>query len=348
MALALRRRIRGSSVARTPINGPRRLASRSKCIPWPCVVVAVLLVLAINFWYNADKAKLFYEASHNLLDVHLKNLYQTHLPPHSQSLSRSGEEENVEIGTIIETQANSHSHPPILYGHVHMAKTGGTSLNGILANTFERVCGHKGYSYDAFQDNEREKRNKGRVKAQGRSRVFLNTMMEIGFEECDYISVETDWLFWNKTFGSFHGLRMELHVPCRHRIDHLMSQCNNIKKKIACDANTDTELIESVKKCFLFLSRYDHGLKKNFDVKCFDFKRQFTNYTNYMSGILQKRRFESKYVQRHTNLPRNKTDECIWENAPVLEKVDKYLLENIPYYQFCDKCMGSENEIALA
>jgi len=41
------------------------------------------------------------------------------------------------------------NHPPILYGHVHMAKTGGTSLNGIIANKFDHVCGHKGYSYDA-------------------------------------------------------------------------------------------------------------------------------------------------------------------------------------------------------
>ena len=32
----------------------------------------------------------------------------------------------------------------IIYGHVHMAKTGGTNVNGILANKFERVCGHKG------------------------------------------------------------------------------------------------------------------------------------------------------------------------------------------------------------
>ena len=152
MALALRRRIRGSSVARTPINGPRRLASRSKCIPWPCVVVAVLLVLAINFSYNADNAKLFYETSHNLLDVHLKNLYQTHLPPHSQSLSRSGEEENVEIGTIIETQANSHSHPPILYGHVHMAKTGGgPATHQVEAGTGEKEESTKS---DKFQSEE--------------------------------------------------------------------------------------------------------------------------------------------------------------------------------------------------
>ena len=124
------------------------------------------------------------------------------------------------------------SHPPILYGHVHMAKTGGTSLNGIFANTFERVCGQKGYSYDAFQDNERAKMKveKGQhIRSEGRSRVFLPIKQEIGFEDCDYISAETSWSFWRDTFGNgrFHGLKMELHVPCRDRLDHLMSQCNH-------------------------------------------------------------------------------------------------------------------------
>jgi hypothetical protein len=36
-----------------------------------------------------------------------------------------------------------------------MAKTGGTELNGLLASNFERVCGHKGYSHDYYQFNER-------------------------------------------------------------------------------------------------------------------------------------------------------------------------------------------------
>eukprot|EP00986_Skeletonema_menzelii_P013959 scaffold8679_cov154-Skeletonema_menzelii.AAC.2 len=246
------------------------------------------------------------------------------------------------------------SHPPILYGHVHMAKTGGTSLNGILANTFEHVCGHKGYSYDAFQDNERAKikvKEGQNIRPEGRSRVFLPIMKEIGFEDCDYISAENSWMFWRDTFGNgkFHGLKMELHVPCRDRLDHLMSQCNYLRKEIACDAKTDEELFNSVKKCYVFLlDRYAHHLQKHFDVKCFDFKKQFTDYTEYMSGILQKRRFQSTpYVKRETNRPRNQTNECIWGNETVLEKVEKYLLETVPYYQFCDQCMGSENEITL-
>jgi len=250
-------------------------------------------------------------------------------------------------------QAGPHS--SILYGHVHIAKTGGTSLNGIMANTFERVCGNKGYSYDAFQDNERNKKKVmgGRViRPNGRSRVPFVTMEEIGFEECDYISVEHDWQFWKEYFGNctFHGLSMELHVPCRNRIDHLMSMCNfRPGRKIACNAKTDEELIESVKKCFFNMERYDHGLLNHFDVKCFDFKKQFTEYPKYMSGILRKRRFQSTpYVKKDTNLPRNKTDECIWENVTVLEKVEKYLLETFPYYQFCNTCMGSKNEITAA
>ena len=45
---------------------------------------------------------------------------------------------------------------------------------------------------------------------------------------------------------------------------------------------------------------------------------------------------------------RNKEEECIWYNDEVRAKVDKFLLEEIPYYQLCDRCMGSENEIATS
>ncbi|KAL7474643.1 hypothetical protein ACHAW6_000608, partial [Cyclotella cf. meneghiniana] len=129
-----------------------------------------------------------------------------------------------------------------------MAKTGGTSLNAILANKFEHVCGHKGYSYDAYQENERAKNQSGLIKLPEdqwtRGRVSAKEMRTIGFEDCDYISHEMYWPFWSNTFGDgkFHGMRMELHVPCRNRIDHLMSQCNHHapkKLELACNATTD-------------------------------------------------------------------------------------------------------------
>ncbi len=262
------------------------------------------------------------------------------------------------------TISNSSNHPPILYGHVHVAKTGGTSLNGILANKFDHVCGHKGYSYDAYQDNERAKQEGvvklglGAEQLWSRSRVNPAIMDAIGYENCDYISLEQPADYWMDYFANekFHNMKMELHIPCRDRLEHLMSMCNyqednswNLlqKTKIACNAKTDEELFASVRKCFLYLQRYNHALMGGFDVKCFDFKSQFTTYIDYMSGILSHRRFESEpYIHRETNDPRNKEEECIWYNPVVKEKVDKFLLENVQYYQFCDKCMGSENEIA--
>lgn len=35
----------------------------------------------------------------------------------------------------------------VISGHIHMAKISGTTINGGLALNYERVCGHKGYSY---------------------------------------------------------------------------------------------------------------------------------------------------------------------------------------------------------
>ena len=43
--------------------------------------------------------------------------------------------------------------PDTIFGLLHMAKTAGTTINGQLANQFERVCGNKGWSYDAYQAN---------------------------------------------------------------------------------------------------------------------------------------------------------------------------------------------------
>ena len=269
------------------------------------------------------------------------------------------------IDLICDTSNTAKSnHPPILYGHVHMAKTGGTSLNGIIANKFDNVCGHKGYSYDAYNDNEKAKASDGAVLGGGsqwsRSRVNPMVMENIGYENCDYVSSEKDWPFWVNHFGNgkFHGVNMELHVPCRNRMEHLMSMCNYeghgrerdeglpTKHTIACNAKTDKELFDSVQKCFLYLNRYDHTLLEQFDVKCFSFQNQFTKYIDHMSTILFLRRFESTpYVKRETNDVRNKEDECIWSNPEVMEKVDKFLLDTVPYYQFCDRCMGSENEI---
>jgi hypothetical protein len=185
-------------------------------------------------------------------------------------------------------------YPPygnVIYGHVHMAKTGGTSLNGILANRFERVCGHKGYSYNAYINNEiakekfSENRHFSRLEGFGPDLVRPQDMNDIGYEDCDYISQEIPYSRWIKMFGDakFLSTPMELHIPCRDPLDHLMSNCNYRHFHINCNSGDDA-FYKSVDKCVIFMNRFNQNLTKHFDVKCFDFKEQFTTYIDYMAS----------------------------------------------------------------
>jgi hypothetical protein len=47
--------------------------------------------------------------------------------------------------------------PPNTFGLIHIAKTAGSEINGNLTMHYERVCGNKGWSYDAISVNERKK-----------------------------------------------------------------------------------------------------------------------------------------------------------------------------------------------
>ena len=68
-----------------------------------------------------------------------------------------------------------------------------------------------------------------------------------------------------------------------------------------------------------------------------------------MKGFLEERRIETDhYVNMASNLPRDKSTECIWDKPKLLEKTNAWLLENIPYYKFCDECLGSKYELPLA
>ena len=165
--------------------------------------------------------------------------------------------------------------------------------------------------------------------------------------DCDYISHEIYASFWNKYFahGKFHGIHMELHIPCREPIDHLLSQCNEKHKTLNCSASTN-DYFESVKNCFTHLNRYNSNLHKKFDsIKCYDFKEQFTAYIDYMGERLQKRRIISEpYIKRTTNDPRNKTNECLLQRPDLMERTRNFLLR-VDYYKFCNSCIGSENDI---
>ena len=111
------------------------------------------------------------------------------------------------------TQGEGWVRPPAVCGLVYDAKTAGTKINGELANHFKRVCGNKGYSYNALRTNKQyvttiEKKD-GRLnnarkgvkhidgdscgllhKGADHGDVPIPLVEEIGFDDCDYVALE--------------------------------------------------------------------------------------------------------------------------------------------------------------
>lgn len=83
------------------------------------------------------------------------------------------------------------------------------------------------------------------------------------------------------------------------------------------------------------------------NLRCFDY-RKTGEYVNCMKDKLQARRISSLHRQHlDTNKPQNKTRECIWKSLELQVRT-RQLLMNYNYYQFCNECMGSENELNLS
>jgi hypothetical protein len=171
-------------------------------------------------------------------------------------------------------------------------------------------------------------------------------MVEEGFEDCDWISLEEPAGTWPKLFQNRGKWPLEFHVPCREPLDHFLSMCNHRKRQFNCSA---IDLGKEIENCALFLNRFSFALKALGELKCFA-PFPMENYIDYSYSLLQPRRLPVQHVHRDTNTKRTKNNECLLkdENAEVAEKVVKLLHVKYQYYQFCDACMGSMDELFKA
>ena len=251
-----------------------------------------------------------------------------------------------------------------VYGYLHMAKVAGTNLNGVLSMQFERVCGNKGYSYDAIQHNIAVSRNESKSASiflpndiysqlhsrYNRGRIPDVVTVEKGYHDCDYISEELKFQRWPELAELFgrHDKPLELHVPCREPIDHLMSICNYFEQNFNCNVSGHS-LRHEVEKFLAFSNRFSPVLQNvsNLNLKCFDNDATFSKYISYVAPKLQPRKITATYVNRYTNAPRHKDKECIWniDNAALQEKVRSIILKASSYHSYCDACLGSRDDL---
>jgi hypothetical protein len=264
---------------------------------------------------------------------------------------------------ILPNSNYTYTHSPVTYAHIHMAKTAGTEINGELAARFERVCGHKGYSFDSYGVNARnEAWKKTHPKEQlteqngpldsinkkeyNRGRVPTSLMFERGFQDCDWISIEDEFSLWQGIAREVHPFPIEFHVPCRDPVEHLLSMCNYRKKTLDCNI-TDDQIPLQLKRCILTMDRFDDREKyqvKSATLKCFN-PIPIEPYMDYMSTKLQLKRMSTPYVHRNTNRPRQKDKECLLQDKVLQQKVKSYLEAAFPIYRFCKTCVGSKDDL---
>ncbi|KAL7571325.1 hypothetical protein ACA910_007644 [Epithemia clementina (nom. ined.)] len=276
---------------------------------------------------------------------------------------------------LVTTNTTTNDDEPLTYLHIHMAKTAGSTVNGYLAAQYERVCGNKGYSYDFYRYNQRvhdqihgNNKSGSGINMQleqlghandtirrafgdiwNRGRVPQQFVDEIGYEDCDYISLEFPWQEWSKRFDASDNI--ELHVPCRDPLVHLLSNCNHRHVNFNCQA---PDLIQESARCFKYLDRFDvklsHILRNDSTTnsstyghsrfKCFD-AIPVEPYLDYMGQRLQRKRKPAQYTHRSTNVKRDEKRECLLqpENKALAERVGKLLVEHYDYFAWCQDCL---------
>jgi len=250
----------------------------------------------------------------------------------------------------------------VTYGLVHMARSGGSAINRIFALKYERVCGNKGYSYNAYEINERKRLTPplNYTDIQITTKIMTRHVnktgkkikedaYKVGFDDCDYIAMEQKAGMWQEHMGNLHR-PLELHVPCRDPIDHLMSMCAFNHREFRCNVS-NKELQKQVNACTNnFLGRFsiDMALSPNFTMKCFSSPSKIDDYIEYMGETLQKRRIQGEYFDITSNkFERHKETECIWEkvNEGVRRKLEEMIINHHEYFKYCKNCIGSENDL---
>lgn len=171
-------------------------------------------------------------------------------------------------------------------------------------------------------------------------------MDEIGYESCDWISNEIAWDWW-KQFEKWYT-PMELHIPCRSPLDHLMSALNHVNKGFRCD-DTWKEQVDWILTNWPGKYRFSMKLLAipNIHVKCIKYENLINGqYFESMLSKLNHRPITRTITKYKTNKVRHGEKECIWRNITLGHKIHNYMIAHSDYYKWCDMCLSNTHSIA--
>lgn len=256
----------------------------------------------------------------------------------------------------------------VIYGHVHVAKTAGSSLVDLLVSKYDGVCSNK-MSSRMVNDNQRfiGPHCKKKMKDSRNLTRYSSPTYPPGVDECDlgdnkcvwndhgcdYVSSEGKATFWTDVNWN---RPMELHVPCKDEINLLMSNCYYRRGDSGFDCSpektTENALTSQIRHCFAanrITNRFNEKLvedaeSNNITLKCFDNNITFDTYQDYMDERLPHRGIMAEMKMCRPRL-RNKETECIWKDPSLIKRVIKILRKKYYYFDYCNRCLGSSDDI---
>uniref|UniRef100_A0A7S2IHD6 Uncharacterized protein n=1 Tax=Helicotheca tamesis TaxID=374047 RepID=A0A7S2IHD6_9STRA len=227
------------------------------------------------------------------------------------------------------TTSRSSTKNKVRYGHLHMAKTAGTALNQAMAKLYKNVCGNKGFTFKTdFQLIQRRELFK-----------------DVNYEDCDWISSEKPASFWDALVDPQQAV--ELHVPCRDPVHHLMAIVKYEDEVFDCDA---ANMKRQVDRFMTYVVNRFHPrlYRRNLDMKCFDYFAvpQYVDYmSQYLDAVPKHRIADFIRPMGAPANPRRVDDECIWKDKELVKSVEEYMISKYHYYDFCSKCIGTDRDL---
>ena len=114
----------------------------------------------------------------------------------------------------------------------------------------KKKIGRKKKAGKAFRCNDQY----GIRPRQDRGRPYQYIMDDIGYESCDYICNEVKSKFWFDLITKMQfyqrNLTLEIYVPCREPIDHIMSIVHHFRRSFRCPS------IKNKKRLNKFVIKY--------------------------------------------------------------------------------------------
>jgi len=244
--------------------------------------------------------------------------------------------------------ALTHKHPTdasssdnIVFFHMHLVKTAGSTLNRYMARKYYGVCGHKGYSSDQplhIGDKPREGKD-GEIW--GPDLVDFGDMDDRGWHNCKLISHES-WAELSVSIIKYMqelGFSMHALIPCRDPVSHTISKCSHLERDLASWSkhNNDSELCHLINtRCDLEEDRFNESIIAVANSSTFYWYKNFTEIDEEI--VRDHMPLRPFVLPEHTG--KYKTNEP-YPNEVVREVVQRcgtqiheYKMKD-PYYKMC-------------